>query len=112
MPPKARSGYTLAQRSNTRGETMQRYLNFDELITPRIITVIYWIGIVLLVIGGLSSIMGGFLSFIFGIISAAIGLVLWRVWCEVMLILFRIHADLGQIVRNTAPPSVSAAPHA
>ena len=46
---------------------------------------------------------GGFRAFIFGFIGAAIGLVLWRVWCEVMLILFRIHGDLAQIVRNTAP---------
>ncbi|HXQ51489.1 MAG TPA: DUF4282 domain-containing protein [Stellaceae bacterium] len=99
-------------RSKGMGETMQKYFNFDELITPTIITIIYWIGIVLIVLGALSSVYGGFGAFVVGIIVGAISLVLWRVWCEVMLILFRIHADLGQIARNTAPQPGSAPPRA
>lgn len=82
---------------------MQRYLTLNELITPTIIRLVYWIGIALIVLGALSSMFGGFRAFIFGLIGAAIGLVLWRVWCEVMLILFRIHDDLAQIARNTTP---------
>lgn len=82
---------------------MQKYLNLNELITPTIIRLVYWIGIALIVLGALGSVFGGFGAFVFGLIGAAIGLVLWRVWCEVMLILFRIHDDLAQIARNTAP---------
>ena len=83
---------------------MLRFLTFDELITPTIISIIYWIGIVLIVLGALSSMFAGFGAFIIGLIGAAIGLIFWRVWCEVMIILFRIHGDLSQIARNTTPP--------
>ena len=82
---------------------MGRFLNFDEMVTPTFITIIYWIGIVLIVIGGVSSLFGGFYAFLAGVIGTIVGLVFWRVFCEMMLIVFRIHADLGQIARNTAP---------
>jgi Domain of unknown function (DUF4282) len=82
---------------------MQRFLGFDEMVTPSIITIVYWIGIVVIVLGVLSSLFAGFWSFILSLIGGLIGLIFWRVWCEVMIILFRIHGDLAQIARNTAP---------
>ena len=82
---------------------MQRFLGFDEMVTPSIISIVYWIGIVLIVLGTLSTIFGGFVAFLGGLIAGAIGLIFWRVWCEVMIILFRIHGDLAQIARNTTP---------
>lgn len=89
---------------------MNEFLGFDELVTPSIISIIYWIGIVGIVLSVLVSLFGGFTAFVASLIGGAIGLVLWRVWCEVMLILFRIHDDLRQIARNTAP-SGSAPAH-
>jgi hypothetical protein len=89
---------------------MQKFLSFNELVTPTIISYIYWIGIAGILLGVLVSLFNGFMAFVAALIGGAIGLVLWRVWCEVMLILFRIHDDLGQISRNTAPGG-SAAPH-
>ncbi len=86
---------------------MQKFLNFDELVTPTIILIVYWIVNVLIVIGVITSLFNGFWSFIAGLIGGAIGLILWRVACEVMLLLFRIHAQLGDIVRNTAGAAAS-----
>jgi hypothetical protein len=93
----------LAGAANGKGDKMQKFLTLNELVTPTIIRVVYWIGIALIILGALSSMFGGFGAFLIGLVGAAIGLVLWRVWCEVMLILFRIHDDLSQIARNTAP---------
>jgi len=83
---------------------MQRFLTFDEMVTPSIILVVYWIVIILIVIGALSTIAGGFWAFVGGIVAGAVGLILWRVACEMMLIMFRIHAQLADIIRNTATP--------
>jgi hypothetical protein len=94
---------TLGAQTPRRREALNKYLTLDQLITPTIIMVIYWIGIVLIILGALGSMFAGLGAFFFGIIGAIIGLILWRVWCEIMLVLFRVHEDLRQIARNTTP---------
>jgi Domain of unknown function (DUF4282) len=90
---------------------MQKYLGFDELITPTIIKIIYWIGIAVIIIGVIASLfVAGFGPFIGALIGGVIGLVFWRVWCEIMLILFRIHDDLKVIARNTTPAGSAPRP--
>lgn len=82
---------------------MQKFLTFDEMVTPAIILIVYWIVIALIVIGALSTLAGGFWSFVMGVVAAAVGAILWRVACEMMLIVFRIHGQLADLVRNTTP---------
>lgn len=84
---------------------MRKFLTFDEMIAPAVITVVYWIVIALIIIGLIGSIFGGFRSFVLGIVGAVVALILWRVYCEIILIFFRIHAQLDEIVRNTASTS-------
>ena len=83
---------------------MGRFLNFDEMVTPTIVAILYWIGIVVIVIAVFSTLFVGFWKFIASLIGGAIGLILWRVYCELILIAVRIHAQLGDIVRNTQHP--------
>jgi hypothetical protein len=83
---------------------MQKFLTFDEMVTPSVILIVYWIVIILIVIGALSTLAGGFWAFVMGVVGAAVGLILWRVACEMMLIVFRIHAQLAELIRNTTPP--------
>ncbi|MGH6989793.1 MAG: DUF4282 domain-containing protein [Stellaceae bacterium] len=45
-----------------------------------------------------------------GIIGGIIGLIFWRVWCEIMVVLFRIHDDLRKVAKNTTPGGLSANP--
>jgi hypothetical protein len=82
---------------------MHKFLTFDEMVTPAIILIVYWIVNILIVIGALSTLFSGFWGFIAGVIGAAVGLILWRVACEMMLVVFRIHAQLADIVQNTTP---------
>jgi len=84
---------------------MRKFLTFDELIAPTVISVVYWIVIVVIIIGAIGSLFTGFRGFIVGIIGAIVALILWRVYCEIILIVFRIHAQLAEIARNTAPTS-------
>lgn len=73
---------------------MQDYLSFRKMITPAFIQIIFWIGVAGIIIGGLvamdQSIIGGLLAML-------VGLLVWRIYCELMLILFKIHERLVEI---------------
>jgi len=85
---------------------MNRFLNFNEMITPSIILIIYWCGIASIIIGGIGSIIGashfGFNigAFLLSIIGMAACVVGWRVWCELMLVIFSINGKLHTIEKN------------
>jgi len=81
---------------------LHKFLGFDEMVTPLVIHVLYWIVIALVVIGVITSLFHGFWEFVLSIIGAVIGLIFWRVTCEMILVVFRIHGQLGDIVRNTS----------
>jgi len=84
---------------------LHKFLSFDEMVTPFIIHILYWIIIALVVVGVIISLFHGFGQFIVGLIGGAIGIIFWRVTCELILVLFRIHGQLGEISRNTAATS-------
>jgi len=75
---------------------------FDTMITPRIITFIYWI----LLLGdlgyGISTMFSGyegftFTKFIMGLVYIAIGVVAIRIWCELMIVIFKINENLQNL---------------
>ena len=51
----------------------------------------------------MGSLFTGFRGFIVGIIGAVVALILWRVYCEIILIVFRIHAQLAEIGAQYGP---------
>jgi hypothetical protein len=72
------------------------------MITPKIITFIYWI----LLLGdlgyGISTMFGGyegftFTKFILGLAYVVIGAVAARVWCELMIVIFKINENLQNL---------------
>ena len=81
-------------------------LFFDAMLTPKFITVIYWIGLVGVVISGLGSIFFmGFRYVTFGglIRGLAItigGAIAVRVWCELMIVLFKINENVQKIANS------------
>ena len=89
---------------------MRNYLYFDSMITPKIITFIYWLLLAAAAIAGLTLIGKGFglmeySGFAgFGMIVAAPILVLFmalvsRIYCEIMIVLFKIN-EAAQDIRN------------
>lgn len=81
---------------------MKEILHFDNMLTPKIITFIYWLLLLASVIGGLTSMFSGFggLSFggfIMGIIYALSGAVFARIWCELLIVLFKMNEALQAI---------------
>ena len=91
---------------------LKSFLNFDQFITPRVITVLYWIQIVGVVIIAFSGIGGGiyytgnggfyrssftFSSFLAGIFIFVVGVLMVRVMNELIIVLFRIQEHLKAI---------------
>ena len=80
-----------------------------EMVTPKIITVLYWLMLLVVLFSGLGFMFGGgaaghwFLSFIGGLIGIAVGAIMVRVYCELMIVLFKMNEALQDIRKNKAP---------
>lgn len=73
---------------------LEKIISFEEMITPRIIQVVYVLGAVLITLGGLTSIMR---SFLMGLIVILLGNIGWRIYCELIILLFKVKEDLNVI---------------
>lgn len=81
---------------------LKDFLTFDSFITPKIITIIYWINIAIFALGGVASILQfSIMGIISGAILIVVGILFARIGCELMLIAFNIHDQLKSINENT-----------
>jgi len=94
---------------------MPGYFSFQKLITPRFVKLIYVVGLLAMTAGGiglaiwaglglrsatLPTRMGVYYIAI-GAGVAIVGNLVWRVLCEIWIVLFNIHNLLGSIERET-----------
>jgi hypothetical protein len=88
---------------NIREIQMKDVLNFDHMLTPKLITALYYFLLAAAVIGGIGSMFsfGGFTfgKFIMGILYAVGGAIAARIWCELLIVLFKMNEAL-QDIRN------------
>ena len=71
---------------------------FDTMLTPKIITFVYWLLLLGVLIAGLGTIYSGsFLAGLAALIGGAIGT---RMLCEMMIVLFKIHENLQKIANR------------
>lgn len=78
------------------------FLSFEKLITPSVIKIVYWLGIAVLVVFGVGSFFMGLFYGSFGaglmsLVGSVLGLLLWRVMCELYIVIFGMFDRLGQI---------------
>jgi len=81
---------------------MRELLFFDKMITPKIINLVYWLLLAAVVISALSKIFssyGGFTfqNLIMGLFILAFGAILARIWCELLIVLFKMNEALQDI---------------
>ncbi len=83
----------------------------DNMVTPRIITIIYWILLAMALLSGLGIMfsgggMGGgmaggggisFGSILSGLLSILVGALFARIFCELTIVLFRINEALQDL---------------
>ena len=82
---------------------MSDFLSFDSFITPKIIRVVFALGLLLIALGTLIRVILGIweLSLITGvvlplIVACIVGL-LWRIYCEVILVFFDMRDKLADL---------------
>jgi len=84
---------------------MKKFFNFNEMITPTIIKVLLWVGLGISVVYGLVVMFMGFVSgegiiTLAGLFALVVGPILVRVYCELLIIMFKIHDTLNDIKNN------------
>ena len=90
-------------------------LDFDRLITPIVVRTVYWIGNGLIVAGSVAGLVvsvatpgwGGVLATVLG---GGFGFVLWRVFCELIVVPFRIHDELRALQNNAGSETDTTEP--
>jgi len=83
---------------------MEDFLKFRKMITPVIIQVLFWVGVVGTVIAALvvmamsfGSSGGGAAQFLGGLVMLVLGPVVVRIYCELLILFFRINETLTDI---------------
>lgn len=81
-----------SQTSSNGPFNLQEFLTFRRMVTPVIIQVVFWIGIVLIAIAALGLMVEG--SGFLGLLVFLLGPVAWRVYVELLIVIFRIHSGI------------------
>ena len=94
-------------------QEMQDYLTFRRMVTPAIIQAIFWILVGLVVRSGViglavsiwtmfaDSFVSGFLGLVLNIVWLVVLPVVIRIYCELVILFFRINETLTDIKNNT-----------
>lgn len=84
------------------------FLSFDKLMSGSIIKLLYWLGLVIIVLFVLASLSGsistmgwngalGLLQFVVALVGGVLGVLLWRVICEMYLVFLSMNDRLKEI---------------
>ena len=100
------------QKAN--GFDWKDFLSFKTMITLKIIQIMYVVIAIFITLTGLGAMFsgssrggyGGFDSympggFVSGLLIIIFGNVLWRIWCELIIVFFRINRSLNNIDDKT-----------
>ncbi|MCX8650087.1 DUF4282 domain-containing protein [Gilliamella sp. B2776] len=97
--------------TNSENFSLTDFFTLNKMITPAFITIIYWITLVFIAIGGLSMIFASFASFqysffggmftlISGIITLVVGIISARIGFELICVLFNINRNIEKLALN------------
>jgi hypothetical protein len=92
-----------------KSEKVDDFIKFRTMISPVIIQVLFWVGAAMTVIAGLVTMAtsfghygGGAVTFLGGLFMIILGPVVVRVYCELLILLFRVNETLTEIKNGLA----------
>ena len=71
---------------------MRNVLFFDDMLTPKLITLIYWLGVIGVVLTSVTYMFSQ--NFLAGLGMLIMGVIAVRVWCELIIVIFKINDNL------------------
>ena len=74
------------------------FSDFKFMITPVFIKILFWIFAVLIFIGGLYYMVS--VNFLFGLIMMIIGPIGWRIYCELFIVIYKIHEGIEKLAEK------------
>ncbi|APD49904.1 DUF4282 domain-containing protein [Francisella hispaniensis] len=78
---------------------LKKFISFESFLTPSIIVFIFWLSIIGVCFSGLAAFFSGY--FIAGILEIILGAIFVKVFCEILIVLFKINDNLKEIAKNT-----------
>jgi hypothetical protein len=102
---------------------MKDFFAFRTMITPIIIQIIFWVGVAACVVMGIGYMVIGSRYYggaapLYGLMILIFGPLAVRIYCEILIIFFRINETLTEIKhtledrRTVAPPPTQTPPQA
>ena len=81
------------------GRKIDRYFSFRWMVSPTLIKIMYFVGVVVITLGPVLNLARGLTPSTFGVLLVALvlGNVIWRVICEALILAFSIHEILASI---------------
>ncbi|PSV20886.1 hypothetical protein C0W44_10175 [Photobacterium leiognathi subsp. mandapamensis] len=84
---------------------MKSVLSFNSMLTPKLVTGLYWLLLIVALVAGLGTMFGGYggfsiQKFFMGLLTMAGGAIAARIWCELMIVIFKINENL-QFLKET-----------
>jgi len=73
------------------------FSTFKFFITPVFMQIIFWIGVGVIAVYSIRWMTLGGSFVLYGFIQLLVGPIFWRVLCESLMILFRMHDNLEEI---------------
>ncbi|EGQ7645824.1 DUF4282 domain-containing protein [Vibrio cholerae] len=88
---------------------MKSILSFNSMLTPKLVTGLYWFLLLIALVSGLGTIFGGyggvtFTKFLMGLLTILGGSIAARIWCELMIVIFKINENL-QVLKDSSQKS-------
>lgn len=80
----------------------RKILFFDEMLTPSLIRLAYWLGLLAVVWTGLDKLFSnGFFGLFEAVVFVAIGVIGLRVLSEIIMLFFKMHENMESLAENS-----------
>ncbi len=104
---------TIRSYTANKGLNWGDFFSFRKMITLQVIKIVYAVVAGLITLGGFAALFsgGGALSGLMpggaftGVVILVFGNILWRIWCELIIVFFRINSTLNNIDEKLFPCS-------
>jgi hypothetical protein len=94
------------------GFNWRDFISFRSMITLQVIQIVYVIVAILITLGALLSMFGGGSYYgpmaylggggvLGGLIMLVMGNIIWRMWCELIIVFFRINKSISNIEQRS-----------